>query len=72
MFAYSAAMSADVFANMSDTEVLERACEALRKVQAYPAGTVERAIRWMVYESAKAELDLRLARHILAKLREAN
>lgn len=63
-------MAADPYANLTDVEVLDRACEALRKVQAYPVGSVERAVRWMIYEAAKGELDLRLARHILAKLED--
>lgn len=63
-------MAADPFANLTDAEVLDRACDALQKVNAYPVGSVERAVRWMVYESAKAELDMRLARHVLAKLME--
>lgn len=61
-------MSADPYANLTDVEVLDRAREALKKVQAYPVGSVERSVRWLIYESAKAELDLRLARHILAGL----
>lgn len=58
-------MGADPYANLTDTEVLARAASALRKVHAAPLKSTERALQWGVFESAKAELDLRLARHIL-------
>jgi hypothetical protein len=31
---------------------------------------LERSVQWALYESAKAELDVRLYRHILAKIQE--
>lgn len=60
--------AADPYQNLTDTEVLARAAKALRKVHAAPLGSTERALQWGVFESAKMELDLRVARHILAAL----
>lgn len=65
---YTRGMGVNVYANMTDEQVLARAAKALRKVDALPIGSTERALQWMVFESAKAELDLRMARHILAEL----
>lgn len=61
-------MGADPYANLTDEEVLAKAAAALRKVHAAPPGSPVRTLQWVVFESAKAELDLRMARHILAEL----
>lgn len=61
-------MGTDPYANLTDAEVLARAAKALRKVHAAPLNSTERALQWGVFESAKAELDLRMAQHILAGL----
>ena len=61
-------MGTDPYEGMTDEQVLARAAKALRKASALPAGSTERALQWGVFESAKAELDLRVARHILAAL----
>jgi len=61
---------ADPFAAMDDEQVLERAATALRKVQEHPVGSAARSMQWAVYEDAKAELDLRLCRHVLRKIRD--
>jgi hypothetical protein len=58
----------DPYAGMSDEQVLARAARALGKVPALPLGSVERAIQWAVYESAKAELDRRMFLHLAAAL----
>lgn len=58
------------FEGMSDTQVLARAARALRNVQDYPVGSVQRATHWAVYSEAKAELDRRLLDHMVRKLRE--
>lgn len=65
-----AGMGNDPYEDMTDEQVLARAAAALTKVSDYPVGSVERSIQWSVYESAKAELDLRMYGHILRKLRE--
>jgi len=63
-------MGTDPYQNLTDEQVLARAAQALRKVNALPIGSTERALQWGVFESAKAELDLRMARHILAALEQ--
>lgn len=65
---YAVRMAIDPYADLTDAEVLARAAKALRKVHAAPVGSTVRALQWGVFESAKAELDLRMARHILAGL----
>lgn len=65
-----AAGGVDPFEGMTDEQVLARAAKALRRVNRLAMGSTERAIQWAVFEAAKAELDLRMARHILAKLQE--
>lgn len=60
--------SIDPYANLTDMEVLERAGAALKEAACLPPGSMERQLKWMVFDAAKAELDLRVARHILARL----
>lgn len=55
----------DPYQGLRDEEVLARAAKALRKVNQHPVGSPERSLQWALFESAKAELDMRLARHIL-------
>ena len=64
-------MDGDPFDGLDDSRVLERAIEALRRVHAAPLPSLERSVQWAVYEQAKAELDVRMYRHTLAKIREA-
>lgn len=63
-------MTADPFDGLADEQVLARAAEALKKVNAYVPGSVQRSVQWAVYEQAKAELDLRMLRHVLRRIRE--
>jgi hypothetical protein len=63
-------MSDGLFDRLTDDQVLARAAQALKKVNAYPPGSVQRSVQWAVYEQAKAELDRRLYSHVLRKLRE--
>lgn len=58
------------FDGLDDVQVLERAKDALRRVQAAPLPSLERSVQWAVYEQAKAELDMRLYRHTLWKIHE--
>jgi hypothetical protein len=60
----------DPYGGMTDEQVLARAAKALKKVQELPIGGAARSMQWAVYEDAKAELDLRLCRHVLRKIRE--
>jgi hypothetical protein len=63
-------MGDDPYAGMTDEQVLARAAKALRKAATLPTGSIERAIQWAVYDSAKAELDRRLFLHVVAKITE--
>jgi len=56
--------------DMTDDQLLQRAAHALRLVETYPIGSIQRSIQWAVYEDAKAELDNRLLRHVIRRLRE--
>ena len=58
------------FDGLDDVQVLERAKAALRRVHAAPLPSLERSVQWAVYEQAKAELDMRLCRHVLQKIEE--
>jgi len=60
-------MGTDPYANLTDVEVLDRARQALIAAAALPPG-MERQLKWMVFDAAKAELDLRVARCILAAM----
>ena len=55
---------------MSDNEVLKRAAAALRNVQRYPVGSLQRAVQWGIYESCAAELDRRAIAHVRAAIRQ--
>lgn len=55
---------------MTDKQLLIRAAEALKKVQQLPIRSAARSKQWAVYEDAKAELDIRMMRHILQRLEE--
>lgn len=59
------------YAEMSDEEVLARACKACKKASALPPGSIERTIQWAVFDGAMAELDQRAFRHIQGKLKDA-
>jgi hypothetical protein len=61
----------DPYADMNDEQVLGIAAQALRRVQGYPVGSLQRAIMWARYEAAKAELDIRLYTHVVRKLKES-
>jgi hypothetical protein len=61
-------MSTDPYASLTDAEVLDRARRALLKAAELAPGSVERELQWACWESAKAELDLRVARSILDAL----
>lgn len=69
---YDLRMVRDPYANMTDVEVLASMREHLIKASTLPPGSVERAIAWAVFDSAKMELDRRMCRHVLAKLAEAD
>jgi hypothetical protein len=60
----------DRFEGLDDVQVLERAQAALRRVQVARLGSVERSVQWALYEQAKGELDMRLYRYALDKIRE--
>ena len=64
-----AGMGDDPYAGMTDEQVLARAAKALRKVPQLPLGSIERAIQWAAFESAKAELDRRMVAHVLAAIK---
>lgn len=59
----------DPYEGMTDEQVLARAARALRKVPEYPVGSIERAVQWSCYESAKAELDRRMVAHVVAAIK---
>ena len=63
-------MPDDPYQDLPDDQVLARAAEALRQVNGLPPGSIERSMQWAVYESAKAELDLRLFAYVTRKMRE--
>lgn len=58
------------YEDLTDDQVLKRAAAALRKVQLYPIGSVQRAVQWGIYEGCAAELDRRAVAHALARLAE--
>jgi len=60
-------VSRDPYANLTDEQVLARAARALITAANLPAGT-GRDFQMALYDSAKAELDRRLAGHVLAGL----
>lgn len=62
--------SVDPYEGMSPEQLIARAAAALKMVRELPLNSVGRAIQWAVYEDAKAELDLRLYRHVIGKLQE--
>lgn len=64
------AAGSDPFEDMTDEQVLERAAAALEKVNRSPLPSIQRSVQWAVYEQAKAELDVRLLRHVLRRRRE--
>lgn len=61
---------ADPYAGMDDTAVLARAVAFFKKAVSLPPGSIERAIQWAAYDTAKDELDRRVAAYMLARLRE--
>ena len=58
------------FDGLDDVQVLDRAKAALRRVHVAPLVSLERSVQWALYEQAKAELDMRLYRHIVQKIAE--
>lgn len=61
----------DLYAGLTDEQVLARARDACKKASALKPRSVERAIQWAVFDGAMAELNHRAIRHILAKLKKA-
>jgi hypothetical protein len=61
-------VSDGLFDGLTDKQVLARAQHALRQVENYQVGSVQRAVQWAAYEQAKAELDLRLYSYMMRKL----
>jgi hypothetical protein len=59
----------DPFDGLTDEQVLARCVQALKKVEDYPVGSIQRSIQWAAYDQAKAELDLRFYAHVIRKLR---
>lgn len=68
----AAAVSGNPYEDMTDEQVLAGAAGALRKVTTFPVGSLQRAIQWGVYESAKSELDRRMFIMVVAQIREMN
>lgn len=69
MQVYGAGMgTTDPYAGLTDEQVLDRARVALLKAAELEPGSIERELQWACWESAKGELDLRIARSILAAL----
>lgn len=65
---YDARMARDPYANLTDEQVLQRAAQALITAAKLPPGT-GRDFQMALYDSAKSELDRRLAEHVLTGLR---
>jgi hypothetical protein len=57
------------FEGLTDNEVLGRAVTALRRANAAPLRSITRSVQWALYEQAKAELDMRMYVHVLAKIK---
>jgi hypothetical protein len=65
-------MGRDPYWAMTDEQVLAKMSAALIAAAALKPGSVERDYQWALFDSAKAELDARMYRHVLAKLRQAD
>jgi hypothetical protein len=61
-------MKRDPYPDMSNEQVLARATKAFSRASELPPRSVERAIQWAVFDSAMAELDRWIVRHVLRKL----
>lgn len=61
-----AGSDAGPYDSLSDEAVLARAAAALRTLQRYRIGSMQRAIQWAAYDAAAAELDRRLGRYLSA------
>ena len=61
-------MGTDPYEGLADDQVLAQASHALRLWGSLPVGSVQRAIQRGLFDSAMAELDRRLIRHVRARL----